>query len=260
MLYTTAAPAKQNTAALDSFINGISHKAKKFNEQQTLNTVTVKARKWGDPETRRILELDEKYTTGMFSGVARGFQLNVLDDETAWSHTNICNYIKYRVPGLSGVNCNSDLSGGFPMLFINEINVTPSDLLTINVSQIAYIKFISGIVIGSGFTTSTGVIYIYLKKGDEPQRSYLPQMRSKMIKGYDLPKQFASPDYTNKENLQQQDRRSTLYWNPYLNTEADKKTIRIEFYNNDISKKLLLVVEGINEEGRLIYIEKLIEN
>jgi hypothetical protein len=266
IVYTNTLPTQQKAATLDSFVNGISSTTKKFNELRTLNTLIVKSKKWGSPETRRLVEIEEKYATSFFRGLARGYQINVLDDERAWGKYDVYSYITNNLPMLTstGIIGNRKLvdrfRGGPELLLIDEVELPFESLETISVDRLAYIKYIQGIVIGTSFTTSSGVLMVYTKKGDEPVRSHLPQMRFKMIKGYDLPRQFTSPDYTNKENLQQQDRRSTLYWNPYLNTEADKKTIKIEYCNNDISKKLLLVVEGINEEGRLIHIEKVIEN
>jgi hypothetical protein len=35
--------------------------------------------------------------------------------------------------------------------------------------------------------------------------------------------------------------------------------MRFSFYNNDISEKLKIVVEGINEAGKMTYTEKIIE-
>ena len=124
----------------------------------------------------------------------------------------------------------------------------------------AYIKFISGIVVGSSFTSSDGALYIYLKKGNEPIYSYKPSMQSKLVKGYDMAKEFFNPDYNKKNDFLQIDKRTTLYWNPYLTTEGANNKIKIEYYNNDISKKLLLTIEGFNEEGKLIHIEKEIDN
>lgn len=33
----------------------------------------------------------------------------------------------------------------------------------------------------------------------------------------------------------------------------------LEFYNNDISRRLRVVVEGVNAEGKLVHTEKIIE-
>lgn len=263
-LNTKKAVYQQNSnAAIDSFLQGYNQAAKKFNQLQTLTAVAVKSRKWGSPETRRILELDEKYTSGMFSGVAKGYQFNVLDEPNADMVVDIFSYLKYRVPGLTkkGGAWGIQKSDEFLVLtfFVNETETQQEYIQSIPFSSIAYIKVIPGIVIGSSFTTSGGVVYIYLKKGNEPERSATPSMRSKKIKGYDIAREFLQPDYSNKTNLIQPDKRTTLYWNPYLITDRNNNKIKIEYYNNDISKKLLLTIEGFNEEGKLIHIEKIIE-
>jgi hypothetical protein len=99
---------------------------------------------------------------------------------------------------------------------------------------------------------------VYLKKGDEP----LPpakNMRIMYAKGYNSTQQFYQPDYEDKANLLKTDNRSTLYWNPYVMTDAANPKYTIEYYNNDLSKKLLLVIEGMDERGRLVHIRKIIE-
>jgi len=55
------------------------------------------------------------------------------------------------------------------------------------------------------------------------------------------------------------DVRTTLYWNPYILTDATNHKVKLEFYNNDISKKLRVVLEGINADGKLARVEKVIE-
>lgn len=263
-VYTKTTLSQQHSNAVaDSFLKGYTPLSKTFNQVQTLAAVAVKSRKWGSPETRRILELDEKYTTGMFSGLARGYQFNVLDEPNADMMVDIFSYLRYRVPGLTKVNGSWGIrkSDEFLVLtfFVNETETPQEYIQSIPFSSIAYIKVITGIVIGSSFTTSGGVVYIYLKKGNEPERSTTPSMRSKKIKGYDITGEFLQPDYSNKSNLALPDKRTTLYWNPYVITDKINNKIKIEYYNNDISRKLLLTIEGFNEEGKLIHIEKIIE-
>jgi hypothetical protein len=79
--------------------------------------------------------------------------------------------------------------------------------------------------------------------------------------GYSLTKEFYSPDYSLPvQQKMQEDTRTTLYWNPEVYTDAQSKTIRLRFYNNDFSKKLKIVVEGFDATGRLIHTEKIIGN
>ncbi len=244
------------------FVNFVKAKPATFNAEQTLKTVTVKSR-YTNPETLRQIELEEKYASGPFRGLARGFILSVMDDPNAEAIPDIYSYASFRVPGLGVIATFADgkkfiSRGGFPLIFINE-QESPNELLqTISISQIAYIKFIPGIVISLSFSTKSGALYVYTKKGNEP----LPppkNMRTTFAKGYNSTKNFSQPDYEDKASLLKTDNRSTLYWNPYVMTDAANPKFTIEYYNNDLSKKLLLVIEGMDERGRLVQIKKIIE-
>lgn len=245
----------------DSFLKSfLDYRPKKFNDIQTIKEVVVKSR-YVNLETKRILELDEKYTSGMFSGIARGYQVNVLDDPKVWNYIDIYSYLSLNIPGMraSGrVGSRSIGARGTPLLFIDECERPMEMLETVSITQVAYIKYITGIVIGASFISRTGVLYIYLKKGNEIIPSNIPIMPFFRVKGYDLPKEFQVNKSLIKEDKSLVDVRSTLYWNPSLQIENNK--VKIEYYNNDLSKKLLLVLEGVNEHGELIRIEKIIQN
>jgi hypothetical protein len=259
--------AKLPVISKDSvFINFVKAKPATFNAKQTLQTVIVKSR-YTNPETKRQIEMEDKYATGPFKGAGRGFFLNVMEDPNAEDAFDIYNYITFRVPGVQTVNrgfggkrlmTGRAFGGAEPLIFINEQESPNEVLQTIQISQIAYIKFVQGLVVGLSNLTTDGALYIYLKKGDEP----LPpskNMRTFFAKGYNSTQQFTQPDYEDKTNLLKTDNRSTLYWNPYVMTDAANPKFTIEYYNNDLSKKLLLVIEGMDERGRLVHIRRIIE-
>ena len=272
---TASAPIQNNS--IEGFYMTVH---KKFNDVQTIKEVVVKSKYKGNPITERIDELDKFYATGMFAGTVRGFQLNVIDDTfgVAANH-DVRDYMRYRLPGLKlydGIfgtpRTIMTLRNGktvvidtiIPLLiFINEVEIKAEDgsdvfLGTMPMTDIAYIKYIPGIVIGAGFNTSTGAIFIYTKTGREkgPPVKGLPFV---YIKGYNSQKEFNSPDYNNKTVLKQPDLRATVYWNPNLVMDKANNTVKIEYFNNDISKKLLLKIEGVNAQGKLIYVEKILE-
>ena len=263
---------------LDSFF---IPKHKKFNDVQTIGRVVVKAKYKGNPQLERIDELDKFYTTGMFSG-NKGYQLNVIDDTLGANvNFNLQDYIRYRVPGLilykgtfrvrrmiHANNPDRFVDSLCPVpVFIDEIRSDGGDGIQsdgegdeslLNMWNVAYVKYIPGIVIGGSFRSDVGAIYIYTKKGTEkdPPGKGIPYV---YIKGYDLQKEFISPDYGNKDLLKETDLRSTLYWNPNITLNKINSKFKIEYYNNDVSKKLLLTIEGFNAGGKLIHIEKIIE-
>jgi hypothetical protein len=256
---------------LDTFYTPIHSK---FNDVQTIKGVTVKTKYRGNPQLERINELDKFYTSGMFSGTVRGVMFNIIDDTLGvTANNNLQDYLLYRIPGVKkyGISFGKDEAiisdrgleiVTFPVItFIDEVEMdtvggTPISSLVL--SDVAYVKYIQGIVIGSGFKTSHGALYVYTKKGTEkgPSSKGLPFV---YIKGYSSQKEFTGPDYSDKNLLKEADLRTTLYWNPNIIMDKTNNKVKIDYYNNDISKKLLLTIEGVNATGKLIHIEKIIE-
>jgi len=241
-----------------------------INKFQTLTDVIVKGKRKGNPILNRIDELDKFYTTEMFSGTTHGYQLNLLDDPMVKTGADVVSYVGSRIPGLK-IATNPIGEKYFIVeefvglaiikpvevpVFLDEVEY--SNVGALDIGQIAYIKYIPGIVIGSSFRSSVGAVYLYSKKGNEkgPLVKGLPFV---YIKGYDLQKKFAIPDYNDKDLLRVSDLRSVLYWNPNIVLDKVNNKVKIEYNNNDVSKKLLLTLEGVDERGRLVYIEKIIE-
>ncbi|MGG9963297.1 hypothetical protein [Ferruginibacter sp. SUN106] len=276
--YATIVKTAEQNNNFDNFYTTVH---KKFNDLQTIKGVVVKSKYKGNPITERIDELDKFYTSGMFGGTTRGFQLNVIDDTlgVAANH-DIKNYLRFRLPGLKlyhGVfakqakirRVNNDgsymiVDSILPVLiFINEVEWTPGDgfgdgLELVTMSDVAYVKYFPGIAIGAGFQTSNGALFVYTKTGREkgPPVKGLPFV---YIKGYNAQKEFNSPDYNDKVLAKQPDYRTTVYWNPNVIMDKTNNTFKIEYFNNDISKKLLLKIEGVNAAGKLFSVEKILE-
>jgi len=80
------------------------------------------------------------------------------------------------------------------------------------------------------------------------------------ITGYTPVKQFYSPDYASSSSLNElPDLRTTLYWAPYIILDKNQKRVKIQFYNNDVSRRFRVVLEGINANDKLVRVEKVIE-
>jgi len=82
-----------------------------------------------------------------------------------------------------------------------------------------------------------------------------------VIKGYTAAKEFYVPQY--HENAQDDqvsgDYRSTLYWNPRVILDKDHRKVTISFFNNDVSSRLRVIVEGINKDGKLTRVDQIIK-
>lgn len=223
----------------------------------TLEEVVVKA-KIKDP----IKVLDEKYASGLFSG-GDAYSFDLANDNMPGA-LNVLSYLQGKVAGLqisgSGAQMSMSWRGGTPSLYLNEMITNVDMVQSIPITDIAYIKVMRPPFFGSGGGGADGAIAIYTKKGGDVQRNDPNKkgMESTILAGYSKFKEFYNPVYT-KEPTYEADTRSTLYWNPYILTNKKTPRFRVEFYNNDFSKKLLVVLEGINSEGRMTRTVKYLE-
>ncbi|MEO7444505.1 MAG: hypothetical protein ABIT96_11065 [Ferruginibacter sp.] len=223
-----------------------------------------------NPVTRRLQELENAYTTGLFRGTSKGYQLNVTDDPSAGAGIDILYYIADRCPGLRVVSgpgtrtlkaidhfeTNPFLTWKNVAIFIDEVSWPEESLETISLSQVAYIKYVPGIVIGSSFTTNKGAVYVYRKKGNETNNAWQSGMNKKLSLGYNVSREFFRPDYAQPGNANANDVRTTLLWVPYIITDEKTNTIKLVYYNNDVSRKVLITLRGFDVDGNVIEEEK----
>jgi hypothetical protein len=246
---------------------------------KTLGNVTVKAKKLS-----RIDSLNTQYATGTF------LMGKSIDPSDFKHYSTIWQMIQAGVPGItvegnpfdpvvtinrfSGLAVATDATDGSgssepnlsaPTLleeggiayFLNEVNVSKDIINTLSVNDIALIKVLKNEAAGLGVTQ--GAIAIYTKIGvSAGERIYDKSFTQEEHQGYAIVKEFFSPDYTNPDQLKENDSRYTLYWNGRIQPAKDGK-YRFEFYNNDINQRFKLVIQGIDKDGQLIFKEQVIE-
>src|SRR6266498_363173 len=229
----------------------------------TLQGVTVKAK------TKSALQvLDEKYTSGLFSG-GDAHQFNISNDPSAQAALNVLTYLQGRVAGLMisagntvGGQSSVTWRGGTPSFYLDEAPVDVSQLTNINMSNVAYVKVFNPPFFGAFGGGSNGAIAVYTQKGGSTNTNAKPGkgLTYKIVIGYAGQKEFYSPNYgTFDQRNEQEDLRSTLYWNPMILTTRENHVIKINFYNNDTTSSFRVIVEGVSKEGRLTRVEKTIE-
>ncbi|MEO7524484.1 MAG: hypothetical protein ABIT58_10340, partial [Ferruginibacter sp.] len=100
-----------------------------------------------------------------------------------------------------------------------------------------------------------GAVSVYLKKYDDEKTPVDIKQKYLTYKGYSITKEFYSPEYKNASPIiKLPDNRITLYWNPGV-TASGSKNIKFDFFNNDISKKINIIVEGFDAHGKLLHYE-----
>ena len=208
--------------------------------------------------------LDEKYASGLFAGGdAISFDLSA--DANMISAIDILTYLQAKVPGLtittSGPQASATWRGANTDFFLNETNISIDQVRSLPITDISYIKALRPPFFGSVGGGSGGAIAIYTKRGasNKGGNDNKKGIEYSVLSGYSVFKEFYNPNYDRPAENFEVDNRSTLYWNPYLLTNKKSSRVRIEFFNNDISKKLQVVLEGINANGRLARVVKYIE-
>jgi hypothetical protein len=245
-----------SSASLFNYYN--TNKANQpFNKEKTLEGVVVKSGGWHNWKNDPMYKMDEKYTSGLFRGGATSEAYDILHDEMADASRDVYTYLKYR----SGILSRDDKTIP-PLYFIDEHMADFSEVELLWMTNIAYIKIIYPYFGTRNEGGKLGVaISIYTKKGDDlidrrPKDTDLQQVK---IMGYSPIKEFYSPDYSQNNTGLGTDARTTLLWLPYIVTDAANRKVPITFYNNDLSKRLRIVLEGINDEGKMIHIEKVVD-
>lgn len=227
---------------------------------KVLETVTVKAK-----QKSKQQQMDERYTSGFFSG-GDATTFDLTEDMAALGASNIFSYLQGRVAGLQittgGQGSQLQWRGATPSLFLNEMPVDVSAIENIPVTDIAYVKAFRPPFFGAVGGGAGGAIAIYTKKGGDntSSTSNIAGLDKSRLTGYAAPKEFYSPDYS-KESAQFElpDIRSTLYWAPYILTDKNNHKVTLHFFNNDVSKRIRIILEGMNEDGQLTRVEKIIE-
>lgn len=139
-------------------------------------------------------------------------------------------------------------------LLLNE-NQTPLDVArTITMDRVALIKFYEAGFVGVGTSAPGGAVAVYLKNNDD-DRNPVDGPNSFSYKGYSITKEFYNPDYsTPPKESTVADNRLTLYWNSSYSGTG--QSVKFGFYNNDLSKKLNIIIEGFDGKGKLLHYEK----
>lgn len=211
----------------------------------------------------KLEAMDEEYTSGMFNMNSDAYQFDVTNDMRAQSAMSVFSYLQGAVAGLQINTSGGETEVKWRMnrtdLFLNEMHTDVATIETLNMNDVAYIKVFKPPFFGGFGGSPGGAIAIYTRKGGDIKLAPGKGLSFKYVQGYTAYKEFYQPNYDRQNDASQPDIRTTLYWNPYLIADATKKKAIISFYNNDVTKKFRLVLCGMNAEGKMVWLEKIID-
>jgi hypothetical protein len=255
--------------------------AQKFlHKRGDLKTVTIRGY---IPSKSEILA--KEYISPEFA-LGRGFNIDLVNDFYPNS-VSLFDLIKGRFPGLliftgpdsisfsyrnsaqnelvkvraSTNGVNDAITTSEPYVYVDEIPSSIPAVRDIPISDIALIRFMPPPAAIAPYNGGViGVLAIYLKKYSEKFKSLdVANTYDRYIfQGYALTREFYSPDYSRKDSSYfQPDMRETIYWNPDMQTGPDNR-IHFSFYNSDHAKRFRIVAEGMDEQGHLVYLSRIV--
>lgn len=129
------------------------------------------------------------------------------------------------------------------------------ELIDINdVERVDIVKTIAGTAL-LGSRGAGGAVVITTKKGKSRNQSYdNKNIKTFIPLGYQTPAEFYSPRYETKQQKEDQkpDLRTTIYWKPDVMV-SERGEAELSFYAADNSSVYYIVIEGVTDDGKLIY-------
>ena len=204
-----------------------------------------------------------KYQSSFTSEISNVYRIT--EEELGKMSTKNIQNILTRLPGAWVTENSISVRGaGPPLVLIDGIpanwgmdeSQTMEMLRTINVYDIGQIDFVKGApTVVYGQEGGNGVIEIFTKTGDfKPDTKVYPNIKMLFPLGYQQPVEFYSPKYDTPEAKANEapDLRSVIYWKPDVLIDSAGKA-GFEFYTADSPSTYTVVIEGVSDEGKLIY-------
>ena len=150
---------------------------------------------------------------------------------------------------------NNSFRSSTPAIFLDNIEIPLDRVELLPVSIIKGVEVYSGPSAAIfGANGASGVLAFFTKRGEfKPTYRNLPNTARLDLSGFTKYQEFYSPDYGVKDERHiKPDYRSTVFWEPFLQTNEQGKT-EFSFYSTDEPMNMTMIVEGVSDKGIPIY-------
>jgi hypothetical protein len=244
-----------------------------------LKTVNIKGIK--DSETEKLLKehVSPKYNSD------RQFTLDLINNATL--NIGLVDYIRGKFPGLlitgdgnnpiflyrggnslkappsspaSAFNAEmgSDNNQFLPYFFLNDVAVRFENIKDLSLTEVALIRFMPPPVWFAPFNGgNAGAVMIYTKiQSDEVKKLIkMSNFNHYIFNGYSITREFSASGSDNVLQSGNVDNKATLFWNHDLNSDING-ILQFKFLNSNKSKAFNIILQGMDDKGRLVYIEQ----
>lgn len=152
--------------------------------------------------------------------------------------------------------------GPGPLIFIDDVQSNSEELLILEPSSLHSIEYFQQndprLLVYRWDAPTRGVLLVRVKPGFTGKNGPQFSMAAIQQQGWAPDATFYSPQYTDISKKTRPDHRTTLYWNPQVRTDAGGHAT-VRFYASDVSKRYLVTLEGVSDNGTVISKQAIIE-
>ncbi len=172
------------------------------------------------------------------------------------SGDNILSFISGRISGIRVNGSRIFNIKSYPpvpaLIYLDGVEIN-SDLIEFLMAQPVYMFERIDILDPTpllGMRGAGGAVCLFTRVGSSRGLSELdPGLKAVFLRGYDEPRIFYSPDYTDPgKEVFRPDHRATIHWEPDIYLGSDSVT-SVSYFNADKKATIEIVVEGITEGG-----------
>ena len=238
-----------NKKQLDNFIKVTKYIEEinlEFNKRtQLLNEIIVKANK-------RVLKTEREKEILERTNYPFANQRIDLEGDDSIIGSSIIDLLN-TIPRVVALENQVSIRGnnGPPQIVLDGLNIDVDFLSTLDATDISFIDVLEGANASQFSNSGNGIIALYSKTG----RAFYNDVKRKpgivdfSAQGFYTARKFFSPDHINGfEELTKADARTTLYWNPIVETKNNGNS-EIIFFSSDAESDYLIEVQGITTTG-----------
>ena len=234
-----------NAAPIDKELEGITVEAKTLQEEQT------QSRKiYGDGDA--IIKPDDIPGGQGFINIFQLIQGRVAGVRVTFDGFNATVLIR----GVGSLQAGTE-----PMYMLNNVPVDANTLAQVSPRDVESVEVFKDPARTAIFGSQggNGVIAVYTKSGTSTTYSTVGGTLVTKYSGYSTPRIFYSPKYEENSSANSMpDQRATLYWNPLITTNREGRA-SLTYSNSETASRHLLILEGIDSQGRLGRLVKVLE-
>ncbi|MDR2039847.1 MAG: Plug domain-containing protein, partial [Bacteroidales bacterium] len=198
---------------------------------------------------------------------ARDAQFVISEDDLKRNPPASINSLLNRIPGIFiAANTRSVTYGHSPVYFVVDDRLA-DDVFDLSPADIAQVDLLSGSAAATfviphpkrydgdysdlGQPSPSHVISITTRRGTFNAKE-TPYIKPVIPLGFQKPVEFYAPKYDTSTGNPKPDLRTTIHWQPNITTDEYGKA-SFSFYTADTPSTYTVVIEGMTEDGKMIY-------